>query len=131
MEAIAGMLPVLIGIGLCLMGIILGIGLCIFYLYSEVRKWKGAALKYKAFIENPNVKARDKETEYKNTYQAKLNALDNERRNQLETMTEVFDFINDNAPFSSHQEGLMQCRNRLLVAIQNSTYGRADDGNVS
>ncbi len=91
------------------------------------RQWRKQALAYKAFIDNPNVKAVDKEAEYKDTFEAQLNALDTERREINEAMLEVFDYLNDERPFGSHQEGLDQCRNKLMRAIQNSTHGRDPD----
>lgn len=87
--------------------------------------WRKSALSAKAFIENPNVTAVDKEQQYKESYEAMVNALDEERRQQLVAMTEAFDYLNENGPFAdSHHTGLMQVRNVLLRAIQISTHGR-------
>jgi len=87
--------------------------------------WRQTAMKMQEFIENPNntpVSQESKEKAYKDSYEAMLNALSDERRQQKDAMMEVFDFLNDNRPFGSHQEGLAQCRNILLRAIQNSTW---------
>lgn len=84
------------------------------------RMWRKTALSQRATQQEP----AERETQYQESYQAKLNALEDERRDQLETMTEVFDFLNDQSPFGSHQEGLMQCRNKLLTSIQTNTFGR-------
>jgi hypothetical protein len=84
--------------------------------------WRKAAMELRAFIENPNVTAVDRQQEYKHSYEAMVNALSDERRAQHEAMMQVFDYLNDNKPFGSHQEGLNQCRNVLLTAIQNSTW---------
>lgn len=85
-------------------------------------QWRKTALSYQAFINDPNVKVRDKEAEYKDSFEAQLNALDEERRRINVAVTEVFDFLNDNGPFGSHDEQLKQCRNVLLTALQTSTY---------
>jgi hypothetical protein len=50
------------------------------------------------------------------------NNLHDERLRNHKAMMEVFDFLNDSQPFGSHQEQLMQCKNVLLHAIQNSTF---------
>lgn len=87
--------------------------------------WRKSALSAQAFIENPNVKLVDKEQEYQSSYEAMLNALDEERRQQLVAMNEAFDYINDNGPFpDSCNTGLMQVRNVLLRAIQINTHGK-------
>lgn len=87
--------------------------------------WRKSALSAQAFIENPNVKLVDKEQEYQSSYEAMVNALDEERRLQLLAMNEAFDFLNDNGPFpDSCNTGLMQVRNVLLRAIQINTHGR-------
>lgn len=90
----------------------------------QAYEWRKSALKMQAFIENPNVKAVDKQTEYKDSYEAMVNALEDERRDQHETMMEAFDYLNDHHPFGSHNDGLMQIRNKLMASIQLSTYGR-------
>lgn len=93
-------------------------------------EWRQRAMKMQAFIQDPNVKQVDKQAEYKESYEAKLNALSGERQQQHEAMNEVFDFINDNYSDRDHPlkdprvPGLMQCRNVLLKAIADSTYGR-------
>jgi hypothetical protein len=88
--------------------------------------WRKRAHHLRAFIENPNVKAVDKEAEYKDSYEAKINALEDERREQHEAMLEVFDVLNDlpSNPDRWPVEQIQQSRNVLLRAIQNSTYGR-------
>lgn len=96
------------------------------YAHYQWWAWRNVALRQEAFINNPNVKAKDKEAEYKDSYEATINALSDERRAQHEAMTEVFDYLNDSQPFGSHNEGLMQCRNLLLKVIQSSTYGRGE-----
>ncbi len=85
--------------------------------------WKQQAKQLEDFIKDPNVAVRDKETEYKNSYEAMVNALDEERRQQHVAMNEVFDVLNDEAQ-ETDDPRLMQCRNILLRAIQISTYGR-------
>lgn len=50
------------------------------------------------------------------------NNLQDERKRNNDAMMEVFDCLNDNAPFGSHNEQLMQAKNILLHAIQNSSY---------
>lgn len=50
------------------------------------------------------------------------NNLHDERLRNHRAMMEVFDFLNNSAPFGSHNEQLMQCKNVLLHAIQNSTF---------
>lgn len=52
------------------------------------------------------------------------NNLDDERKVQHDAMNGAFDYLNDNGPFGTNDIGLMQVRNVLLHAIQNSTYGR-------
>ena len=66
----------------------------------------------------------EREDESKREYERLVNALDDERRAQQEALTEAFDYLNDNQPFGSHNEGLMQVRNMLMRTIQLSTYGR-------
>jgi hypothetical protein len=39
-------------------------------------------------------------------------------------MMEAFEYINTKGPFGTHDIGLMQVKNVLIHAIQNSTYGR-------
>jgi hypothetical protein len=92
----------------------------------EMQGWKKLARKYKAFIDNPNVKVRDKEAEYKDSYEAKVNALEDERREQHEAIMQTFEVLNSlpSNPTSWPVEQLRQCRNVLLTAIQHSTYGR-------
>lgn len=88
-------------------------------------KWRKLALELKAFVENPNVQAVDKQQEYKDTFEAQINALDEERRQINVALTEAFDYLNDNGPFeANHNSGLMQVRNVLLRALQISTHGR-------
>jgi hypothetical protein len=87
--------------------------------------WRKNALSAQAFIDNPNVQAVDKQQQYKDTFEAQINALDEERRQINVAMTEAFDFLNDNGPFeANHNAGLMQVRNVLLRALQISTHGR-------
>lgn len=50
------------------------------------------------------------------------NNLYDERLRNHNAMMEVFDCLNDNGPFASHHSQLMQCKNILLHAIQNSTF---------
>lgn len=50
------------------------------------------------------------------------NNLQDERKRNHNAMMEVFDFLNESAPFGSHDEQLRQCKNVLLHAIQNSSY---------
>jgi len=50
------------------------------------------------------------------------NNLHDERHRNHRAMMDVFDCLNDNAPFDSHNEQLMQAKNILLHAIQNSTF---------
>lgn len=96
----------------------------LFVIYMEMRKWRDRAIKLQAFIENPNVQQVDKDKQYKESYEAKVNALEGERQEQHDTLLEVFSFLNDNQPFTSHHEGLMQCRNKLMRTLQNSSFGR-------
>ena len=91
-------------------------------------RWRQRALSAEAFINNPNVKARDKEIEYKDSYERLVNALEDERRQQHEAIIEVFDYLNSR---DNNETQLQQCRNVLLVAIQNSSYGRGDGANSS
>ncbi len=51
-----------------------------------------------------------------------VDSLYEERRIINEALLEVFDYLNDQAPFGSHQEGLTMCRNKLLDALQASTF---------
>lgn len=90
----------------------------------QAYEWRKRAQSAEAFINNPNVKAVDKETAYKDSFEAKVNALEDERRDQHETLMEAFDYLNDHQPFGSHNDGLMQIRNKLMTSIQLSTYGR-------
>ena len=88
-------------------------------------RWRKMALDLKAFVENPNVKAVDKQQEYKDTFEAQINALDEERRQINVALTDAFDYLYDNGPFeANHNAGLMQVRNVLLRALQISTHGR-------
>ena len=50
------------------------------------------------------------------------NNLHDERLRNHRAMMDVFDCLNDNAPFDSHNEQLMQAKSILLHAIQNSTF---------
>lgn len=93
------------------------------YAGNQWHLWRKRALQLQAFVENPNVQARDKEAEYKDSYEAMKNALDEERRQQHVAMNEVFDVLNEEAHESDNPR-LMQCRNVLLKALQISTYGR-------
>jgi hypothetical protein len=87
--------------------------------------WRKIAIDYREFFDNPNVQQVDKQAEYKDTYEAQINALDEERRQIQVALTEAFDYLNDNGPFGdNHQAGLMQVRNVLLRAISISTHGR-------
>lgn len=52
--------------------------------------------------------------------------LEDERKLQHEAMNTAFDFLNEQQPFGSHNDGLMEIRNVLLHAIQNSSYGRGE-----
>lgn len=73
----------------------------------------------------PRETAVTAEAQYKDSYEAAVNALDEERRQINVAMTEAFDYLNDNGPFGdNHQAGLMQVRNVLLRALQISTHGR-------
>ena len=51
-----------------------------------------------------------------------FNNLHDERLRNHKAMMDVFDCLNDQGPFGSHNEQLMQCKNILLHAIQNSTF---------
>ena len=113
---------VLFGVFSAVVGAAVGLLVAI---YMEMRKWRDRAIKLQAFIENPNVQQVDKDKQYKESYEAMVNALSEERRQQMVAMTEAFDYLNDNGPFeANHNAGLMQVRNVLLRAIQISTYGR-------
>ena len=85
--------------------------------------WEKQAKELEAFINDPNVKLREKQLEYKDTYEAQVNALSEERRQIDVAMNEVFDVLNEYALVLSEPR-LMQCRNILLKAISVSTYGR-------
>jgi hypothetical protein len=92
---------------------------------SQWYLWRKRAMSLKAFIENPNVEAVDKQAEYKDSFEAQINALDEERRQIQVALLEAFDYLNDNGPFEEgKQTGLMQVRNVLMRAIQISTHGR-------
>lgn len=56
--------------------------------------------------------------------QAYIDNLQTERQLHHDTMVETFDYLNDSSPFGSHNEGLMQLRNKLMLAIQTSTVGK-------
>jgi len=86
-------------------------------------QWRKLALDYKSFIENPNVQQVDKQQEYKDTFEAQINALDEERRQISVAMNEVYDVLDEEAQ-KSDDPRLMQARNVLLRAIAISTYGR-------
>lgn len=102
--------------------------LCVAFALStwQAYEWRKRAMSLKAFVENPNVQAVDKQAAYKDSYEAKVNALEDERRDQHETMMEAFDYLNEHQPFGSHNDGLMQIRNKLMTSIQTSTYGRGE-----
>jgi hypothetical protein len=85
--------------------------------------WRKSAQSAQEFINNPNVKAVDKQAEYKDTFEAQINALDEERRQINVAMTEVFDVLNDETD-KRDDPRLMQCRNILLRALNISTHGR-------
>lgn len=85
--------------------------------------WRKNAMEMKAFIDNPNVQAVDKQQAYKDTFEAQINALSEERRQIDEAMNEVFDVLDEEAQ-ESDDPRLMQARNVLVRAIQISTYGR-------
>lgn len=105
----------------------LTMGVC-FMAYLAYR-WRERALEVEAFVKDPNVTVRDKETEYKDSYEAKVNALEDERRVIHETLMEVFDVLNElpSNPDRINLPQLMQARAKLLTTIQISSYGR-DNG---
>jgi hypothetical protein len=81
--------------------------------------WRKSALS----AMQPRDTAVTAETQYKDSYQAAINALDEERRQIDVAMNEVFDVLNEEA-HETDDPRMMQCRNILLRAIQISTYGR-------
>lgn len=50
------------------------------------------------------------------------NNLHDERLRNHRAMMDVFDMLNDNGPFGSHNDQLMEAKYILLHAIQNSTF---------
>ena len=110
------------GTAIIIMSIVLGfVSALAGFAMWQWQAWRKAALSG----QGPSPQDReDKDQQYKDSYEALVNSLDEERRQQQVAMTEAFDFINDNGPFGSHDEGLKQVRNVLLYAIQNSSYGR-------
>ena len=88
---------------------------------NQYYQWRKIARRQQEFINTPNVHVPDKEQEYKDTFEARLNALDEERRQIHTAVEEVFDLLCDKA---GDDVALQQCRNVLLKALQISTYGR-------
>lgn len=86
------------------------------YALSQWQIWKRRAI-----AEHQTVNALKGQVNRSHTI---LDNLEDERKLQHDAMMESFDFLNDNQPFGSRNEGLMQVKNVLLHAIQNSTYGR-------
>ena len=88
--------------------------------------WRDQARELEAFIKDPNVKAVDKQTEYKDSYEAMVNALSEERRRNHEAMVAVFDVLNElpNNPDRVNLQQIMQAKNVLIYAIQHDTFGR-------
>ena len=77
-------------------------------------QWRKAAIHWRTLVESVE----------NNTQPAKdmMNALEDERRLHHSAMMESFEWINENG--DRENTGLMQVKNILLHAIQNSTYGR-------
>ena len=88
-------------------------------------KWRQLAMRMMEGKRAQSQEPDTKEPEYKDSFEAQINALDDERRQIQVALTEAFDYLNDNGPFEeNHNTGLMQVRNVLLRAISISTHGR-------
>jgi len=86
-------------------------------------KWRQLAMQMMkgnkgAQSQEPDTKAEA----YKDSFEAQINALDEERRQINVALNEGFDYLNDNPNPSNPQH--QQVRNVLMRAISISTHGR-------
>lgn len=108
--------------GMLVAGLII-MGASIWWWRRAALSWKEDAERLEAFIKDPRITPRDKEKDYRETFEHRLNALNEERRQIHVAINEVFDVLNEEAQ-ETDDVRLMQCRNILLRAITISTYGR-------
>jgi len=97
---------------------IAAMGLAIGYSFHKWMLWRERAYKaHEAY--------REALTNFE-AIKAQWNKLDDERRRNHEAIMETFDVLNElpDNPDRWPVEQVRQCRNVLLFAIQNSTYGR-------